>query len=426
MARILLTTFGSYGDLHPYLGMAKVLKKNGYQVILSSHEHYREVVERVGIEFTPLKPSFDDVGPEETWVHKVNHPRNGIEFISKILILPFLRDNYESISKASEDCDLIISHLLTVVTPIVAEKKGIPYLTCILQPATFMSSYDPPALAPLPFLPKLKFLGPSFFDFLYGVVSLASKHWFKEVFAFKKELGLKSEAKNPFVRNFSEHGNLALYDELFSPKPLDWPNKTYQVGFPLFDEDLDSHLSEKTQAFLDAGEAPIIFTLGTAVVLMDTPFFEIAYKALKKTNVRAVFLVGKKPRPLSQEILDDERTHITEYEPFSKLFSKGKAIAHQCGVGTTAQALLSGKPQILVPFAHDQPDNARIVAERGIGTILNHKKLSEANFIKAIDLITNDSSFAKNAFEFSEKMKLNDFEKSFLSAIEEILKANKK
>lgn len=422
MAKILLTTFGSHGDLHPYLGMAKILKENGYQVILTSHPHYREMVERVGVDFFPLKPSFEEVGPEETWANQANHPQKGIEFIFKKLMLPYLRDNYESITKASENCDLIISHLLTVATPMVAEKKGIPYVSSILQPATFLSSYDPPALAPLPFLPKLKFLGPSFFDFVYTLISKVSESWFKDVLVFRKELGLSLEQKNPFVRDFSKYGNLALFDEEFSKPTLDWPNKTYQVGFPLFDEDLESDLSPKTKDFLAKGEAPLVFTLGTAVVLTDTPFFEIAYKALKQTNNRAIFLVGKKAKPLSKEILNDEKIHITDYEPFSKLFHQAKIIVHQCGVGTTAQALLSGKPQILVPFAHDQPDNARIVSKKGIGVILKSKKLTEKSFIEAINEINNNADFAKNAFEFSEIMKKNSFEEKFLKAIEELLK----
>ncbi|MFN4153007.1 MAG: glycosyltransferase, partial [Candidatus Sericytochromatia bacterium] len=110
--------------------------------------------------------------------------------------------------------------------------------------------------------------------------------------------------------------------------------------------------------------------------------------------------------------------HLSAYEPFSELFQHGKIIVHQCGIGTTAQALLSGRPQILVPFSHDQPDNAQIVAKKGIGNVIKVKDLSEEALVKAIQSITKNINFAKNAQDFSNKMDKKSFEERLLRAVE--------
>lgn len=421
MTKILLTTLGSYGDLNPYLGMGRVLKKNGYEVVLCTHANYREPVEKLGLKFVELKPSLEELGPEDEWSNHVNHPRTGIEFILKKILSPYIKHNYEIILKESEGCSLIISHLLTIITPLVAEKKQIPYLSCILQPSTFLSSYEPPILGPLPFLPKLKFLGPSFFDFLYSIMEKSSNSWFKDLKKFRKEIGLTTKMENPLVKNFSSHGTLALFDKDFGEPQKDWPEKTFQVGFPLFDEEKEVELSLETQKFLENGEKPIVFTLGTAIVLTKNNFFETAYRAVKKSGHRAIFLVGKNAKPIHGYILKDEKIHVSPYEPFSKLFSQAKIIVHQCGVGTTAQALFSGKPQILVPFAHDQPDNAKIVIEKGIGITINAQKLNENNLFEAIKLIDSNENYAKKSLEFSKKMSLTSFEEEFLKAIKNFI-----
>ncbi|MEK7432737.1 MAG: glycosyltransferase, partial [Cyanobacteriota bacterium] len=87
------------GDLNPYLGMGRVLKKNGYEVVLCTHANYREPVEKLGLKFVELKPSLEELGPEDEWSNHVNHPRTGIEFILKKILSPYIKHNYEIILK---------------------------------------------------------------------------------------------------------------------------------------------------------------------------------------------------------------------------------------------------------------------------------------------------------------------------------------
>ena len=261
---------------------------------------YKENVEAIGCEFVALRPNIDELDTEEVW-KKVNDSFKGAEFIAREIVVPYIKENYETLMSVTEDCDLIISHVLTFFSPMVAEKRGIPWITVMLQPSTIMSAYDPPAFAFAVNMPKYKFLGPAFFRFLFNTFAKFSFHWFKPVYELRKSEGLPNTYANPLMRYFSPYGTLALYPASFAAPQKDWPVNTFQTGFPLY-EDPGKPLSDKVSDFLKKGEAPIVFTLGTAVVQMKSDFFKIAYEAIKQTKVRAIFLTGDNPDHITDEM----------------------------------------------------------------------------------------------------------------------------
>jgi UDP:flavonoid glycosyltransferase YjiC (YdhE family) len=178
-----------------------------------------------------------------------------------------------------------------------------------------------------------------------------------------------------------------------------------------------SELSPAVQQFLEQGPPPVIFTLGTAIIRMETNYFEVAYEALKHLGLRGVFLVGKTPRRIPPAAMTDPRICITDYEPFSRLFPKGEVIVHQCGIGTTAQGLASGRPQILVPFAHDQPDNARRLEQLGVGTTIPARRLNSLRLIKALTQVTAEAGFATRAGNLASRLEVAEFDQRLCKAI---------
>ena len=203
MKKILLTTYGSHGDLHPYLTMGSLLVKAGYKVTIATILLYKKNVEAIGCEFVVLRPNIDEIGPEEEWTKKANDSFKGAEYIARELIIPYSEENYNTLLQATENCDLIISHVLTFFSPVVAEKRGIPWLTVMLQPATIMSAYDPPAFSFALNLPEYKFLGPAFFKILFNVFAKFSYNWFKPIYELRKKEGLKNAYANPLMKYFS-------------------------------------------------------------------------------------------------------------------------------------------------------------------------------------------------------------------------------
>ena len=412
-----MTTFGSYGDLHPFLAMARVLKSHGDEITIATHAEYQDYVERVGARFVPIRPGLDDLGPQGEWAAKANHSIWGTEFIVRTLILPYLKESYDTIRSAAVDQDLMISHVLTFATPVIAEALGIPWLSTALQPSPFFSAYDPPAIGLLTFLPRLKFLGPKVVRQVLNLLAMPTNRWFVPLANLRAEAGLPISKKNVLIDGYSPHGTLALFPKAFAPPQPDWPSQVDQIGFPLFDEETTSDLSPELQEFLSSGPPPVVFTLGTAVVQMETNYFEIAYDAVKQLGLRGVLLVGKTPRRIPEAARSDAKICISSYEPFSKLFPHAAANVHQCGIGTTAQALASGRPQVLVPFAHDQPDNARRVVELGVGQSIAAKRLSVARLVDAIQTVTQNPAIAGRAASLVGDLKIAGFEQRLLDAV---------
>ena len=419
MRRILLTTFGSYGDLHPFLAMASVFHANGDEVTVATHEDYREQVERIGVRFVPMKPGLNELGPQDEWSAKANHSINGTQYILRTLILPFLDDNYHTISSIASGQDLIISHVLTFAAPVVAEKNGIRWISCALQPAPFFSAYDPPALGFMTFLPRIKIFGPKFAGWFLRMLAKPTQSWLTPIAELRARIGLPPSSRNLLIDGYSPFGTLALFPSAFAPAQPDWPEGVRQVGFPLFDAETTSDISEGLSKFLDAGPAPVVFTLGTAIVMMETRYFEIAFEAVRRLGLRAVFLVGKSPRRIPAAATNDASIHISEYEPFSGLFPRAMAIVHQCGIGTTAQALASGRPQVLVPFAHDQPDNARRCVELGVGVSIHSRRLNVTGLVAALRTVTQTGTYAERAKNLAPQLQLTGFDQRLLAAVEE-------
>ena len=424
MRNIVLATLGSLGDLHPYLAIGKVLANHGDNVTIVTHSHYREIVEKAGFMFIPMRPGPEDVGPEELWIKQANATFRGTEYVIRKLILPHLDDNYRVLMEATVGCDLIISHTLTFAAPIVAQKRGIQWVSIVLQPSAFFSAFDPPTIGSLNFIFNNRLFGPSITRFIFRIADFITKKWFISVYELHTEAGLPLTNKNPLISNFSPYKTLALFPQFLAGSQPDWPDNVSQVGFPLFGDEETPDLSGSLLGFISNGSAPIVFTLGSAIVQMESNFFVVAFQAVIRRGVRAVFLVGDKAQNVPPEAFENPDIFISGYEPFSALFPLCSVIVHQCGIGTTAQAISAGKPQILVPFAHDQPDNARRIKKLRIGVVIPARSLTVSNLSSAIKKVTENGLFLIKARSFSRRLKMDNFSGNIIKALETFGKNN--
>ena len=419
MRKIVLVTLGSLGDLHPYLAVARVLNDHGDYVTIVTHSHYKEVVENGGYRFIPMRPGPEDVGPVDLWMNKANDSLRGTEFIVRELILPYIEDNYRVLMEATEDCDLIISHLLTFAAPLVAEKRGIPWISCILQPSALFSAYDPPLLGSFSLFSGLKFLGPWFHRAIFNLISHSTRNLFLPVFALRAREGLPMIKENQLIRYFSPYRTIALFPEHFASPQSDWPVNLRQVGFPLFGKGETSKLPDSLLKFVTNGSAPFVFTLGSAIVQMESNFFEVAYEAVKQTGIRAIFLIGDNAKNLPPAATYNLQVYISGYESFAALFPLCKAVVHQCGIGTTSQALSAGLPHLLVPFAHDQPDNANRVKKLNLGINLPAKKLTVKRLTAAINEIVINESYSRKAVTLAPLFDNGNFSRNVIEALDD-------
>jgi UDP:flavonoid glycosyltransferase YjiC (YdhE family) len=415
-ARIVLATIGSLGDLHPCLALALALRERGHIPVVASTEVYRAKVGGLGLEFRPIRPDFDSEDPD--LIRKVMDMRRGPEFLLRGLILPALRDTFEDLAAICEGADLLIAGEIVFAAPLVAEKLRMPWVSAILSPFSFLSAHDP-VVSPL--APSLGFLTSAGWLVNRAILQSArigTLSWWAPVRRLRRELGLGAGRNPLFHDKFSDDLTLAMFSrELARPQP-DWPAKTVQTGFVYYDSgEAQAGLAPEIVAFLEAGEAPIVFTLGSTAVHDPRGFFEASAEAAGILGRRAVLLTGDNaPRMrLSPDAI------AAPYAPFSEIFPRAAAIVHQGGVGTTAQALRSGRPSLIMPCGFDQPDNGARVRRLGAGSTISRKRYGAKTAARALDRLLTLPGYTSNAERIAHRLRSEDGAGAACEAIERLL-----
>lgn len=392
--KVLLCSLGSHGDVHPYLAMGRELLQRGHAVTFATSSHYRELIERHGIAFAPIRPE----APlhDRAAMTRIMDARRGPETVIKRYMMPALRDTYQDLLKPAAEADLLVSHVLTYAVPVLAEKTGKLWASTVLSPLVFFSAHDLPVLAPLPALAKLRVLGPRFNAWLILQLKKLSRSWSRPVAALRRELGLPPGRDPLWEGQHSPHLVLAMFSPRFGAPQPDWPPNVHVTGFPFLDAP-DEPLDAELEGFVRGGERPIVFTLGSSAVRVAGDFYWVAAKAALRLNRRAVLVAGSAAPGLKARI--PTTMTAVEWASYPGLFARAAAVVHQGGVGTTAQVLRAGIPQLVIPFAHDQFDNADRVRRLGCGRILRRNRLSERSLAGALTALLSNEGIAAAARE---------------------------
>lgn len=265
MSRILLTTYGSLGDLHPYVAIALGLRAQGHEAIVATSDCYRRKIESLGLGFRPIRPDSAFV-TDPAAMARIMDTRWGLVRVGVEIVGPTMRDTYEDVLPASKDVDLLVSHPLPAyATRLVAEKTGIPWASTQVTPLGFLSPYDLPIVPVVPRLSALlRRLGPAVGVPLLRLNKRATRFLAGPWYRLRKEIGLPpARDANPLLDSHAPRLVLALFSPLLAPRQPDWPAQTVHTGFPLYDQNGDrTALPPNLERFLDDGPPPIVFTLG--------------------------------------------------------------------------------------------------------------------------------------------------------------------
>jgi rhamnosyltransferase subunit B len=159
MPHFLLTTFGSLGDVHPYVAVGMGLRERGPRVTIATSEVYRERVEGEGLGFRAVRPDMAEMLGDPEKMARALHPRTGSEYVLRQVFLPYLERSYEDLRGFAHEADVMVGHPIVFATPIVAEEPGKRWGSVVLQPSLFLSAYDPPAVSGAPLLEHFRNLG---------------------------------------------------------------------------------------------------------------------------------------------------------------------------------------------------------------------------------------------------------------------------
>jgi len=395
MKVLILALAGSDGDIHPHLGIGQELMARGHKVVFFCQEQYSQLVQRYGFEFE------NTIGQDETvalldqlrarkHLGKLKHLHESIS--TKIF------DLYNAIISRIDDETVMISDPFgSIIARFINEKYGTPYTAACFMPASLFSITDPPIMKETRLYRKMPYPLRSLLFFM------SKKLLIDPVFGtlFNKIIQEQNRTQRSFSFTewiYSSPNMLGLFPEWYGPTAKDWPTQLVRTGFPLFSGGQDGEESTALARFLNSGDAPVIFTPGSRSSKRYEEFFEAAVSALQSLGLRGLFLARS-----SEQIPRLPSTiHYEKYVPLNLVLPRSKAFVHHGGIGTTAQALFSGTPQLFIPGNFDQFDNAHIVESLGCGIEL--KKMNNSGLTESLHRLLVDQEIKQNCLRVREKM----------------------
>ena len=396
--RIVRSNIGTFGDINPLIAIALELKRRGHVPVMAVPAIFQPKIVPLGLEFHAVRP---DIDPNTTLMAEMVYDvRKGTERGLREFLFPVLRQTYDDLLDAAtkpERADLLLLGELNYAGPIVAEATGIRWASYVLAPLSFFSAFDPPVLPMYPRLARADKTVPGMGRAIKRLARFVSRKWPQPIYDLRAELGL-TKGRNPlFDAKHSPYLVLALFSSALGTEQRDWPPNALITGFCFYDSDAgNAALPANLEEFLAAGPAPVVFTLGSAAVLAAGRFYEFSAKAAIKLGVRAVLLIGTDPRNrLKQEL--PKTICVAEYAPYSALFNRSAMVVHQGGVGTTAQCLRAGKPMLIMPYSHDQPDNARRMRRLKVARVIQRAYYTPIRVARKLKAMLAEPIFARRA-----------------------------
>lgn len=410
MTKVVLATLGSLGDLHPFVALATRLKRLGCEPLIASIPDYAERVTAAGIAFCGVGPTIAELlqaaGMERTAF--AEHVLGDAHFLFRRVVFPHVRASYADLLPVIDAAALVLTSSLAFAARLAAERLGRRRLAVVLQPMMFLSAFDPPRLHELPWLaPLLVALGPRITGVAFRQLKRLLALQAAPLYGLRRELGLPETQTDPlFEGQFSPTGNIGLYSSLFAAAQPDYPPSTTIAGFAFYDADtVTGPAGERAlRDFLNAGPPPLVFTLGSFATDAAGDFFEVSRAVARRLGRRAVLLVGAHAglaRPEADLMLCD-------YAPYSMLFPCAEAIVHHGGIGTTAQALRAGTPQLIIPHFADQLDNAARARRLGVARTLARSRYRLGRVRGELTALLNEPRYRAHARAFSEALSRED------------------
>jgi len=421
--KILIATYGSRGDVQPYVALGKGLQDAEHDVTLGTSERFRDFVEHHGLAYGYMNDELlsiidTDQGREmlENTTNLFDVVKQNIKMAKQVRPMQTaqMRETWEIAQNFRPD--FILYHPKAGAAPHIAEKLGIG---CAL--ATPIPMFVPTAERPFIVLPNLN-LGGWYNRLSYKIInSLTGFYLGRYIKDFRGDIGLAPLKKFDFLKTADGRDIPVLHalSEAVLPRPADWPDSAHITGYWFLDRESDWTPPRDLLTFLEKGAPPVYVGFGSMAGRSPQLLAETVMEALQFAGVRGIIATGwgsLAPDALPDSILKIEST------PHDWLFPRVSAVVHHGGAGTTAAGLRAGKPSIIVPFFGDQPFWGRHVHSLGAGPKpIPRKKLSAHNLAMAIREATSNPDIQRKTDEIGGKIRSEDGIGNAVAIIEKLM-----
>ncbi|MCP8688547.1 nucleotide disphospho-sugar-binding domain-containing protein [Marinobacterium sedimentorum] len=424
---ILLVTIGTLGDVLPFLVIGRRLQQQGLNVTIATHEHYRGKAVAYGLAFEPIAETDlqQFTAHEHAW-----HPELGVSVAVDKLLLPMIEPVFELTQRLALGRNVLtLAHPHALGARIAQDLHKFPLWTLYPSAWLFQSVHARQAY------PRVRMSSPD----AHGHTPLRHRllDWLADRVLGKAELkpGILIGRKRPLwerrfgrslfkrvsddmlakpVNNLRQRVGLpkiegvlttwchspqkavGLFPSWYAEPQIDWPKHHLLSGF--VEARSSAPLPEDLQAFLNDGDAPIVFTFGSEK-LDNQAAFEAAASACRSLGMRAVFISAD-----DEDVPTEQRGDIffVRFAPFDALFQHVSCVVHHGGMGTASAALRAGIPQLLVPYSYDQPDNAVRLRGLGVGTTLAPGLFDREHLVAHIRALINCETVQENCRRYAQ------------------------
>lgn len=399
--RVLIATDGSHGDILPFIALGKGFSRLGHDVALYANPVFEGYARQAGLRFVPIGTAARHAAVLNDPVNR--HPVTAFKAVARYFF-DALPSCYEALRADAIPGDTItVASSLMFAPRLLRETLGIPTATVHLAPAVFCSSIAPARLGPLWITPDspaiLKRLAWSVLDRTFY-----DPHFTRPLNRYRARLGLQPVAH--IFRSWIHEADsvTALFPDWFAAPQADWPENLDLAGFPLYDGGKERTLPDEVIDFLNAGEAPVAFSAGTATGTAHR-FFATSVKACVRAGRRGILLSA-----VRNQVPPDLPAGIAhfDYVPFAALLPAVAAFVHHGGIGSTSQACRAGVPQLVRPTAFDQFDNAARIVRLGIGKELLPHQYTEKAVSAALDALIGDPQLRRRCDDIAGRFTQDD------------------
>jgi len=352
--KIGIQTWGSHGDIRPFIALAEGLQKAGHDVTLAvtcvDNDAYAGDDSYSGVKLlniaSPVISDKEDLSRKTAIVFKQINPAKQLQLMIDYFFLPVEKEMFAASEQLCKENELIIGHFFhyPINTAALLHKKN--YVSVTLVHSAIPSIYYPPSG-----IPNLgKFANRFAWKLAQGIMNLTIKKYADRLRQRNGMAPAKDLLNNVWVSK--QLSLIAVSPQICSKRP-DWPDNYHVCGFfTKPDISLEGSVSDDMENFLSSGEAPVFMSFGSIMSgeeIQDT--LNLFFEAAKLAKVRAII---QSPNWKKYNLNPNDQIHYTGYTPHALVFPRCSAIVHHAGAGTTQASLLSGRPSIAVPHTAEQ------------------------------------------------------------------------